>query len=92
MSKEQTLMMNSKEFKKLFGEVAKSRGFENAFGGWFIDSPESIVVLDLQKSNYEDYYEMNLKIYIQGMFGNFYSRNKDLIKKDCLMSFLLRKF
>jgi len=74
--------MSSKEFKKLFGEVAKSHGFENAFGGWFIDCPESIVVLDLQKSNYGDYYEMNLKIYIQGIFGNSYSISKDLVKKD----------
>lgn len=70
MSKEQTLIMNTKEFKKLFGEVAKSHGFENAFGGWFKASPESIIVLDFQKSNYGDNY------------GNCYSRNKDLVKKD----------
>lgn len=75
-------MMDSKEFKKLFGEVAKSNGFERAFGGWFKDSVESIVVLDLQKSNFGDYYEMNIKIYVQGIFGNSYSKNKDLVKKD----------
>lgn len=74
--------MNSKEFKKLFGEIAKSSGFESAFGGWFRNSPECIVVIDLQKSNFGDYYEMNIKIYIQGMFGNLYSRSKDLVKKD----------
>jgi hypothetical protein len=74
--------MDSKDFKKLFGEVAKSNGFESAFGGWFKDSAESIVVLDLQKSNFGDYYEMNIKIFIQGMFGNSYSRSKDLVKRD----------
>lgn len=74
--------MDSKEFKKLFGEVAKSNRFERAFGGWFKDSAESIVVLDLQKSNFGDYYEMNIKIYVQGMFGNNYSRSKDLVKRD----------
>jgi hypothetical protein len=74
--------MDSKEFKKVFGEVAKSNGFESAFGGWFKESAESIIVLDLQKSNYGDYYEMNIKIYVQGMFGNSYTRNKDLVKKD----------
>ena len=68
--------MDSKEFKKIFGEVAKSYGFERAFGGWFKDSAESIVVLDLQKSNFGDYYEMNVKIYVQGMFGNSYSKSK----------------
>lgn len=74
--------MNSKEFKKLFGEVAKSNDFESAFGGWFKDSAESIVVPDLQKSNFGDYYEMNIKIFIQGMFGSSYSRSKDLVKRD----------
>lgn len=74
--------MDSKEFKKVFGEVAKSTGFESAFGGWFRESAESIIVLDLQKSNYGDYYEMNIKVYVQGMFGNNYTRNKDLVKKD----------
>lgn len=74
--------MDSKEFKKIFGEVAKSYGFERAFGGWFKDSAESIVVLDLQKSNFGDYYEMNVKIYVQGMFGNSYSKSKNLVKRD----------
>ncbi|MEY2650726.1 MAG: hypothetical protein RL608_1400 [Bacteroidota bacterium] len=74
--------MDSKDFKKVFGEVAKSNGFESAFGGWFKESAESIIVLDLQKSNYGDYYEMNIKVYVQGMFGNSYTRNKDLVKKD----------
>lgn len=74
--------MDSNVFKRIFGEVAKSIGFESAFGGWFKDSAESIVVLDLQKSNFGDYYEMNIKIYIQGMFGNNYSRSKDLVKKN----------
>lgn len=74
--------MDNKEFKKLFGKIAKFHGFEMAFGGWFKDSAESILVLDLQKSNFGDYYEMNIKIYIQGMFGNNYSKNKYLVKKD----------
>ncbi|WP_333597406.1 DUF4304 domain-containing protein [Chryseobacterium flavum] len=74
--------MNSKEFKKLFGEIAKNNGFESAFGGWFKDSPETIIVLDLQKSNYGDYYELNIKIFIQGVFGIRYHKNKDLVKKE----------
>lgn len=74
--------MNSKEFKAVFNEYAKKNGFESAFGGWFKDGPSSIIVLDLQKSNYGDYYELNIKIYIQGMFGNNYLRSKDLVKKE----------
>lgn len=74
--------MNSKEFKGVFGEVARNNGFESAFGGWFNEGVENMVVLDLQKSNYGDYYELNIKIYVQGMFGNSYVRNKDLVKKE----------
>ncbi|UKB82569.1 hypothetical protein LF887_16315 [Chryseobacterium sp. MEBOG06] len=74
--------MNSKEFKEIFGEIAKNNAFESAFGGWFNDGVDSIVVLDLQKSNYGEYFELNIKIYVQGMFGNNYFRNKDLVKKE----------
>lgn len=74
--------MDSKEFKKIFSEFAKANGFENAFSGWFKESPESIIVLDLQKSNFGNYYELNIKIYIQGMFGNKYVKSKDLVRRD----------
>jgi len=73
--------MDTKEFKRLFDEVAKSHNFERAFGGWFKESHECIVVLDLQKSNYGGYYYLNLKIYIQGVFNKHYSKSKDLVKK-----------
>lgn len=73
--------MDSKEFKNIFDEVAKKNNFEKAFGGWFIESSECIVVLDLQKSNFGDYYELNIKIFVQGMFGNTYVKGKDLVKK-----------
>lgn len=74
--------MDSKGFKNVFDEVAKRNGFEKAFGGWFKEASECIGVLDLQKSNFGDYYELNIKIYVQGMFGNNYTINKDLVKKN----------
>ncbi|GHT80140.1 hypothetical protein AGMMS50262_24210 [Bacteroidia bacterium] len=74
--------MNSKEFKNYFNDVAKLHGFEKAFGAWFKISPECILVLELQKSNYGDYYEMNVKIFIQGAFGYQYVKNKFLAKRD----------
>ncbi len=76
------LKMDSKEFKKVFGEVTKSHGFESAFGGWFKEREECIAVLDLQKSNFGDYYQLMIKIYVQGIFGNKYSKSKDLVKKE----------
>ncbi|HWZ03837.1 MAG TPA: DUF4304 domain-containing protein [Mucilaginibacter sp.] len=74
--------MKSNEFKKLFGEIVKANGFERAFGGWFKESEECIIVLDLQKSNYGDYYQLMTKIYVQGVFGNKYSRSKELVKRN----------
>ncbi|MGZ3754383.1 MAG: DUF4304 domain-containing protein [Mucilaginibacter sp.] len=74
--------MNNKEFKVLFGSIAKANGFERAFSGWFKESPECIIVLDLQKSNFGDYYELNIKVFVQGMLGNIYVKNKNLVKKD----------
>ena len=41
--------MESKEFKNVFEKVAKANNFEKAFGGWFKESTECIVVLCFQK-------------------------------------------
>lgn len=73
--------MNHLNFKELFNTLVEKKNFHKAFDGWFLISSESIVVLDLQKSNYGDYYELNIKIYIQGLFGNKYIMSKDLVKK-----------
>jgi len=72
--------MDNKEFKVLFGIIAKENSFERAFGGWFKESPECIAVLDLQKSNYGNYYQLMFKVYVQGMFGNVYIKSKTLLK------------
>ncbi len=70
------------DFKKKFGQIAKEHGFESAFGGWFMTGTECIIVLELQKSNFGNYYYLNVKIFIQGIFGKSYSKSKDLVKKD----------
>jgi hypothetical protein len=70
--------MESKDLKKLFKELAKKDGFEPAFGGWFKESNECIAALYLQKSNYGNYYELNIKIFIQGVFGEHHKKSKEL--------------
>jgi len=74
--------MDKNEFKDLFNSEARNNGFEKAFGGWFKVGQECIVVLDLQKSNYGNYYELNIKVFIQGAFRNQYVKSKDLVKRD----------
>jgi uncharacterized protein DUF4304 len=76
------LNMEAKQFKKLFSEVAIANGFTWAHGGWFQESPECVVVLDLQKSNFGSHFELNLKVFIQGLFGRRYVQSKALVKKD----------
>jgi hypothetical protein len=74
--------MDSKEFKNLFGEMAKMHGFTKAFGGWFKEKPECIAALELQKSKFGDYYQLNIKIFIQGVFGKTYTISKELVKNS----------
>lgn len=74
--------MDSKQFKKIFSAVAQNNGFEAAFGGWFKESTYSILSIDLQKSNYGNYFELNLKIFVQGAFGKTYAKSKNLSKSE----------
>lgn len=74
--------MNSRDFKKIFGEVANSHRFQRAFEGWFREFPELIQVLELQKSNYSNLFYLNVKFFVQGMFGNEYVKSKNLTKRD----------
>jgi hypothetical protein len=76
------ILMETTDFKKMFGEVAKENGFERACEGWFKEFPEVIQVLDLQKSNYGSYYYLNIKLFVQGAFGNEYVKSKKLVKVD----------
>lgn len=74
-------MMDTKSFKKLFSAVATANGFIAVHAGWFQESEECVVVLDLQNSNFGNYFELNIKIFVQGLFGMQYERDKDMVKK-----------
>lgn len=79
------LKMENKEFKKILSECAKKINFTFMHGGWFKESSECIIVLDLQRSNYSNYYYLNIKIYVQGAFG-YFSKSKELIKDVGMIS------
>jgi len=74
--------MENKNFKKLFSNIARASGFEEAFSGWFKESNECIVSLGLQKSNYGNYYYLNIKIYVNGVFDRNYMKSKELVNKE----------
>ncbi len=72
--------METKEFKKTFGEIAKANGFEFAFGVWFKESTEIIIVMNLQKSSYSRFFYLNININIQGIRGTHYVKSKELAR------------
>lgn len=74
--------MDNKQFTRLFFAKGKEYSFEMRFNGLFMESPDTIFVTYLQKSNFGDYYQHIIKIYVQGMFMKSYTPNKDLVKKD----------
>ena len=74
--------MDKIDFIKVFDDVAKSHGFVSKFGGWFFENEEAVAVLDLQKSKYGNYYDLNLKIFLIGVFKEQYEKSKALVKKD----------
>lgn len=72
--------MDSKQFKNIFSKVAKSNDFSYLHSAWFKESSDSIIVLLLQKSNFENHYYLNIKTFIKGLFGNNYHVSKGLTK------------
>lgn len=74
--------MTSKEFKLLFDKIAKLNSFKKAYGGWYKETTECLLILELQKSNFGDYFQLLIKGFIQGAFGRLYIPNKDLIKSS----------
>ena len=74
--------MDQKKFKKIICELACKCGFKSEFGGWFKASEESILVLNLQKSNFSNLFYLNIKIFMQGIRGNTYVISKELSMKE----------
>lgn len=70
------------ECKKTFGSIAESYGFRKMYSCWIKESPECIFVLLLQKSNFGNYYDLVIKIFIQGVFGHHYTLDKNTLIND----------
>lgn len=73
--------MESKQFRKLFSELATENEFVSVPGGWYKDTAETLVILQLQASQYSRFYYLNIKIYIHGTFEEKYVPNKFYVAK-----------
>lgn len=56
--------MDYVSLKSMVGEIAKDHGFRSAGGGWFMINDFVLIALNLQKSNYGRYADINLKIFL----------------------------
>lgn len=74
--------MTPAEFKKLFFEVAAQNGFSKEFEGIFVETQEVTIALDLQKSAHGRVFYLNIKLFVQGLFGKKYEKSKELVTKE----------
>ncbi len=74
--------MNLKVLKRTFAEITKSIGLETKFGGFVKETEEVIIVLSFQKSNYSTQVYLNIKLYVQGIFGKKYQLSRELVCSD----------
>lgn len=71
-----------KELKCFFTEATKSMGFESKFGCLVKTTNEVIVVLSFQKSCYSSLVYLNIKLFIQGIFGKNYQLSREVVVND----------
>ena len=62
-------MKSGKEFKTMFGKIAKSNGFKFLYGGWYKESEDSMAIIYLLRSYYSKFYYFRFKINMRGVFG-----------------------
>ena len=74
--------MDSKNFKTIIDFLMKNNGFTAAYGGWYKESQDAIIVLCLQHSTYGPTYYLNIKIYIHGFLNQVYKISKFLVQSD----------
>lgn len=72
--------MDCKKLKKIVSEIASTLNYKSAFGGWYKQSNECIVVLELQKSQYGNLYYLNIKPFLDGFRENEYEISKKIFK------------
>lgn len=71
-----------KDLKYFFTEATKSVGFESKFGCFVKTTNEVIIVLSFQKSYYSSQVYLNIKLFIQGIFGKNYQLSREMVSND----------
>lgn len=95
-------MIDKKKLKKAFSEVFRDSGFLHQGQSWYLDSTEATVVVNLQKSDYEDKYYLNFgvwlkklgitsfpkenKCHIQARLSSLFHDAADVFERGCSLS------
>ena len=74
--------MDNKTFKQTIKKLALENGFKEFSGCYFRESPICLIGLGLQKSSYNKFYYLNIKIYLQGCHGQEYTPMTDFLKDN----------
>lgn len=62
--------MNNIEFKKIVQEITEKYGFMYCKKNYYFETPELIIVIGLQKSNYENSYYINFGFCVKEMHND----------------------
>lgn len=74
--------MELKDLKRSFAEVTQSIGFELKFDCLVKATNEIIIVLSFQKSKHSPQVYLNIKLFIQGIFGKNYQLSREMVSND----------
>jgi hypothetical protein len=74
--------MDTKNFKKVFNDIALDNGFQNNFGAWFKESDETVIALILRKSNFSRLYYLRIKVNLKHAYGQRFNKDKEWVKHD----------
>ena len=59
--------MHASEFKTAIHPLLKAKGFKRSKGTWRLRQSESIAVLNVQKSQYDEKFFLNLGVYLRSL-------------------------
>jgi len=60
-------MIDKKTFKKAFATPFENAGFVKNGQSWYLDGKDAIIVVNLQKSDWEDMYYINIGIWLKAL-------------------------
>jgi len=71
-------IMTTADFKSVFREVSIQNGFLFQYKCFWKKSSETVICLELQKSNYSKAYYLNFTIWVQGAFDSKFELSSEL--------------